>query len=134
MHTLTAVQPDGIRVIHHHAEDIHGRAVCDGKEAGEDGVIVGGDTWVVVVRLHDRVVARVEVEVDGGSFGGGDGLRREDQVAVADVDVVGGGGAGTGGGRGGAAAAAGGGAALGGDELGRGEEEGDGEEGEHFRS
>lgn len=78
MHTLTAVQPDGIRGIDHHAKDVLGHAVRDGEETGIDGLFLDGDAGAFKARLHDRVIAWVEVEGDGGSFGGGEGVGGED--------------------------------------------------------
>lgn len=134
MLALAAVQPDRIGGIDRHAEHTLPLALRHGEEAREDGGAAAsteGHAGRVEAGLHDRVVAWVEVEVDGVARGGGDGIGGEDQPAVADVDVVDGASAGGGGGRGGAAAvAAAAPAVLGGDLVEGGEQEGEGEEGD----
>ncbi len=132
MLALTAVQPDRIGGVDHHAEHHRALRARDGHEAGEDGGGVSaaeGYAGGVEAGLHDGVVPWVEVEVDGVAHGGHDGVGGEFQTAAADVDGVhGAGGAGAGGGGAGAGhhhrrGAGGGTTVLGGDEEGEGEGE-----------
>lgn len=94
MHTLAAVQPDGIGGVDDHAEHLVARVLRDGEEARVDDLAIAdagageGDAGRVEAGLHDRVVAWVEVEVDGVADRGGEGFWGKDELPIgADVDV-----------------------------------------------
>ncbi len=74
---LAAVEPDGVGGVDHHAEHLLALAVFHREEARVDDVAVAragaGERHarLVEARLHHRVVARVEVEVDRVADRGG---------------------------------------------------------------
>lgn len=82
MHSLGAVDPERLRILHFHRVDgdlAGGGAGADvhvaGEEAGRIGdVRLDGRAGIVKVRLHDAVVASEELELD--------------QVARSSLDVV----------------------------------------------
>lgn len=99
-----AIQPQRLRAIQPHTKHLPGLFFpTRRKEPGVDSVSGDGLTGLLKARLRDRVVARVEVEVDQVAGRRGERVRIEVEAGVAHFDGVGGGGgdAGRGGGGGG---------------------------------
>jgi hypothetical protein len=86
MGLLRTVDPDWIRVIDGDGE---GLGSWSGFRIDEAGVEAAGcGAGLVVVSLHDVMVAGIEVEDDGVAFSGCGGVGRVDEAGAADEDVV----------------------------------------------
>lgn len=95
MIALATIEPNRIGVIHFNAEGAGRLADANGEETRVDAVR-GGFAGLVEGALDDGVVARVEVEFDGGADGGAEDVGLEDEAAGggADGDALRGGGRG----------------------------------------
>ena len=96
MRGLRAVQPHRISAVDFDAEHLAGLlfTITDGPKAREDWLHVAtsshGLARLVEASLGDRMILRVELEVDGVAYFGFDVVRVHLESAIADFDSVGG--------------------------------------------
>jgi len=87
---LRAVKPQWELILDDDSEGVGGLAAGGGLEAGEDGVVGDGDAGLGEGGLRERVVHRVEVDLDQVADLGDDILGLEVQAVETGEDTVGG--------------------------------------------